>query len=264
MLSASLVRRGIKVAALPAGFRPVRAGDLVILLYHTIGAGTGDEIDTPLPLFEEHLAFLGGLGRRVRGLDEALARPNEASIAVSFDDGYADFHSNVLPLLVRHGVPAVLFLATSLVVEEGNRQVGAQRGLTWSQLAEAVSTGLVTIGSHTHGHVDLSRTTEQAAEEEMRRSKGLIEDRLGIACSHFAYPWAVGCAAADRAARRNFDSAALGWHTNRAGRIDPYSLGRTPVLCNDGRLFFRAKVRGRLDAEALAYRVLGRGPWRRP
>jgi hypothetical protein len=28
--------------------------------------------------------------------------------------------------------------------------------------------------------------------------------------------------------------------------------------------FFRAKVKGRLDGEALAYRLLRRGPWGRP
>ncbi len=97
----------------------------------------------------------------------------------------------------------------------------------------------------------------------MRRSKELIEDRLGVPCRHFAYPYAVGSACADRAARRLFDSAALeAWRTNRLGRLDPHRLGRTPVLRSDGHAFFRAKVRGLLDAEALLYRSFGRGPWR--
>jgi hypothetical protein len=61
-----------------------------------------------------------------------------------------------------------------------------------------------------------------------------------------------------------FDSAALRWATNRAGRIDRYRLGRTPVLRSDGPLLFRAKVRGLLDGEALFYRLTGRGPWGRP
>ena len=65
----------------------------------------------------------------------------------------------------------------------------------------------------------------------------------------------------DRAARRLFRSAALdAWRTNRAGRIDPYRLGRVPILRSDGRFFFRRKVRGELDSRLL-YRALGRGPW---
>jgi hypothetical protein len=36
------------------------------------------------------------------------------------------------------------------------------------------------------------------------------------------------------------------------------------VLRNDGRVFFRAKVRGQLDGERHVYRALRRGPWRSP
>ncbi len=181
-------------------------------------------------------------------------------MVVTFDDGYRDFHDAVLPMLVKHHVPALLYLATGLV----SNGVGTQmpEALTWTQLREAVDTGLVTVGSHTHGHVDLSKTTETEAEEEMRRSKDLIEEHLGTECAHFAYPWSVGSVSADRAARRLFRSAALdAWRTNRAGRIDPYRLGRVPILRSDGRFFFRRKVRGGLDSEAWLYRALGRGPW---
>ena len=132
-----------------------------------------------------------------------------------------------------------------------------------AELEEAVETNLVTVGSHTHSHVSLARATKRL--EEMRRSKELIEDRLSIACRQFAYPWAVGSDQADRAARRLFDTIA--WdacRTNRRGHIDRHRLGRTPVLRNDGRLFFRAKVRGRLDGEQHVYRALRRGPWRSP
>jgi peptidoglycan/xylan/chitin deacetylase (PgdA/CDA1 family) len=123
---------------------------------------------------------------------------------------------------------------------------------------------LVTVGAHTHNHADLSRADEAAAEGEMRRSKELVEDRLSVACRHFAYPWAVGSDAADRVARRLFDSAALdAWKTNRRGRIDPYRLGRTPILRSDGETFFGLKARGFLDGESLAYRLVRRGPWGR-
>ena len=134
--------------------------------------------------------------------------------------------------------------------------------LTWPQLQEAVGTGLVTVGAHTHDHTNLARAREREAEEAMRRSKELVEDHLGRPCRHFAYPWGVGSVAADRVARRLFETAALGaWQTNRRGRMDPHRLGRTPVFRGDGPAFFRAKARGLLDAEGLVYRALRRGPW---
>src|SRR5205085_2322449 len=146
-------------------------------------------------------------------------------------------------------------LATGLVANRGSRRSTDDEALTWTHLSEAVSTGLVSVGSHTHGHTDLSRASEGVATDEMRRSKSLIEEHLGVECRHFAYPWCVAGQPAERAARATFDSAALRWQTNRRGHTDPYRLGRSPVLRNDSPVFFRAKVRGMLDGEALAYRA---------
>jgi peptidoglycan/xylan/chitin deacetylase (PgdA/CDA1 family) len=256
MSAATIVRKASKLAVAPAGvFTRRRVGDVVVLLYHRVGPGTA-EIELSATAFDAQLAYLRE-NEHVMTLDAALAPASSGGVVVTFDDGTVDFHGTVMPLLVRHRMPAVLYLATGLVAEEGGD------GLTWGQVTDCVASGLVTIGSHTHSHADLSKTTEAAAGEEMRRSKDLIEDRLGVACEHFAYPWAVGSPEADRAARRLFRSAALdAWRTNRAGRIDPYRLGRTPVLRSDGALF-RAKARGYLDGEAWLYRALGRGPWGR-
>jgi peptidoglycan/xylan/chitin deacetylase (PgdA/CDA1 family) len=259
-MMSSIARKAVKVAALPLGPFRWRPGDLGILLYHRVGDGPG-EIELPVERFERHLEALVQAGG-VRSLDDALA-DGRGGIVVTFDDGSRDFHERVVPLLARYEVPAVLYLATGLVRDEKRGERGDVDGLTWSQLAEAVATGFVTVGAHTHSHRTLSRATEQVAEDEMRRSKDLIEDRLGVACRHFAYPFAVGSPEADRVARRLFGSAALdAWKTNRRDRMDLHRLGRMPVLASDGQLFFRAKVRGMLERESLAYRALGRGPWK--
>jgi peptidoglycan/xylan/chitin deacetylase (PgdA/CDA1 family) len=253
----TLARRATKVAVAPAGLvTRRRPGDLVVLLYHRVSGGPS-EIDLTPTDFERHVAYLA-MGDHVVSLDRALTGAGEGGVVLTFDDGTPDFHETVLPALARYRVPATLYLATGLVNGGGG-------GLSWSQLGEAVGTGLVTIGSHTHSHADLRGLDGPTCEEELRRSKGLIEDRLGVACRHFAYPWAVGSPVADRTVRRFFDSAALdAWRTNRRGRIDPYRLGRTPILRSDGVAFFRAKTRGLLDAEALVYRAARRGPWGRP
>jgi peptidoglycan/xylan/chitin deacetylase (PgdA/CDA1 family) len=244
----TIVRKAVKAMALAPGLvAHRRPGDLVMLLYHRVGGGRA-EIAMRADRFERQIAH--------------LSDGNRGGVVITFDDGYWDFHQAALPVLVRHRVPAVLYLATGMVTGEFP---GGRDALTWSQVREAVATGLVTVGSHTHTHRDLSGLGDGECEEEMKRSKELIEDRLGMACRHFAYPFAIGSLEADRVARRLFESAAVdAWRTNRRGRIDPHRLGRTPVLRSDGWRFFRAKVAGMLDGEALAYRALGRGPWRRP
>ncbi len=225
-----------------------------------MGAGRR-EIDIPTARFDDQLDALEADGEVV-SLDAATADPI-GGVVLTFDDGFRDFHEVVLPRLVERRLAAVLYVATGFVdVGDPRSDVGPEEALTWTMLQEAVSTGLVTVGSHTHAHVDLARATERQAEDEMRRSAELLEERLGRACDHFAYPWGKASPSAERVARRRFVTAALdAWRTNRAGRIDPHRLGRAPVLRGDTGAFFRAKARGQLDAERLAYRALRRGPW---
>jgi peptidoglycan/xylan/chitin deacetylase (PgdA/CDA1 family) len=252
-----LARKAAKLGVLPLGVPGYRRRqDVSILGYHRVGPGRA-EIDMPLATFVRQLDLLRSRGL-VRPLDVALE--HGGAIVITFDDGTRDFHESVLPLLVARDLPVVLYLATTMAEDPSPSRLGP--GLSWAMLQDAVATGLVTVGSHTHGHADLSASDEVHAEDEMRRSKELIEDRLGVPCRHFAYPWGVGSAAADRVARRLFDTAAIdGWRTNRWGAIDRHRLGRTPILQSDGMTFFRAKVRGMLDSERYLYRLARRGPW---
>jgi peptidoglycan/xylan/chitin deacetylase (PgdA/CDA1 family) len=257
ILPESVLRIAVKALALPFGVGRSRGEDLVILLYHRVGAGER-EIDLPLPTFERHLETLTRQ-HPVVSLDDALAA-KRGGIVVTFDDGSLDFYEHVLPLLVRYQLPAVLYVATVFV--DRSRNNAGSDALTWSHLEEAVETGLVTVGAHTHSHANLARADEVTAHEEMSRCKQLVEDHLSVPCRHFAYPWGVSSLAADRVARRLFDSAALRWGTNRGNHIDTHRLSRTPVLRSDRQIFFRAKARGLLDGEAHVYRALRRGPWR--
>jgi peptidoglycan/xylan/chitin deacetylase (PgdA/CDA1 family) len=250
----TLIRKSAKAAALPLA-RPVTRGKAaVVLLYHKVGAGDR-EIDIPAAAFEQQLRHVAARERPVT-LDECLAR---GGVAVTIDDGFADFYDNVLPVVVDCRVPVLLYLATGAVADNGERGPDA---LTWGQLEEAVSTGYVEIGAHTHTHANLGAASATVAETEMRRCKELIEDRLGVPCRHFAYPWSLASSEAEEVARQLFTTAALTWRTNRLGSIQPHRFGRTPILRSDGSFFFRAKLAGRLDGEAVVYKALRRGPWR--
>lgn len=257
MNTSSVLRKAVKAAALIPGMaKPRRRGDIAILLYHRVGVDAR-EISLTTAAFDAQMAWLKTQDRAL-SLDDALTS-DHGGVVVTVDDGYRDFYENALPVLTRHRVPVLLYLATGLV--EGPALNG--EALSWSMLRDAVSTGLVSIGAHTHNHADLSRADASEADREMRRSKELIEDSLQVPCKHFAYPWAVGSRAAKEAAENLFETSALyAWRTNRRGRIERHALGRTPILRSDGQRFFRAKVRGMLDHESFAYRIACRGPWR--
>jgi peptidoglycan/xylan/chitin deacetylase (PgdA/CDA1 family) len=251
----SLVRKSTKAAALPLSWPARKRADAaVVLLYHKVGVGSR-EIDIPKDIFERQLRHIAR-HERPGTLDEVLAY---GGVAVTIDDGFIDFYDNVLPLVVECRIPVLLYLATGLVAPT---ETASSNALTWNQLADAISTGLVEVGAHTHNHANLGIADVEEADLEMRRSKEQIEDRLGVACRHFAYPWSVASPQAEEVARGLFATTALSWETNRLGSIDLYRVGRTPVLRSDGPFFFKAKLAGRLDGEALVYKALRRGPWR--
>jgi peptidoglycan/xylan/chitin deacetylase (PgdA/CDA1 family) len=254
MRPASLARKAIKASVIPGGaLTRRRTGDVLMLVYHRTGAGER-EIDLTGDAFAQQIASLARSGV-VATLDQALL---EGGVVVSIDDGLRDFYDHALPAIVKNKVPVLLYLVTGWVGNAGSDS------LSWSQLAEAVATGFVTVGAHTHSHADLSKADAELAEYEMKMSKEIIEDRLGRQCIHFAYPWGVASPAADEVTRRVFHTSAIGWRSNRRGRIDRHRLGRTPVFRSDGRLLFQLKTNGWLDGEAVAYRLLRRGPWRVP
>ncbi|HEY7134886.1 MAG TPA: polysaccharide deacetylase family protein [Acidimicrobiia bacterium] len=242
--------------------RPDRG--VVVLCYHRVDGGSRRQLDLARDTFDAQMAALAA-GPGVVTLDAALALlalpvpPPHDPVVVTFDDGTADFADHAVPVLERHRVPATLYLATAFV-EERRPMSHDARPLTWAALKDALSTGLVTVGSHTHTHRLLDRAPVPVVADELDRSVGLIGERLGVDASHFAYPKAVaGSPDAERAVRSRFRSAALaGTRANPYGRTDRYRLARSPIQVADGMRWFDAKTRGGLRLEDDVRRALNR------
>jgi peptidoglycan/xylan/chitin deacetylase (PgdA/CDA1 family) len=235
---------------------------LVILLYHRVGARTPVSVDLPIAMFDEQMAVLAETGsttsvdRAVDGLGSG--RSLSGRVAVTFDDGTADFVDTALPILERHGVPATIYVATEHI-ESGRWFPDSGRPVSWDGLADAVSTGLVTVGSHTHTHALLDRLNADEVAQELDRSRGLIQDRIGAPADHFAYPKALAPSpSAERAVRARFRSAALaGTRANPAG-TDVHRLCRSPVQVTDRRRWFDRKLAGGMRLEDELRRVRAR------
>lgn len=258
-----LAQAMVKRAAVGADrLRPARPG-VVVLLYHRVGGRSPVQVDLPRPLFAEQMAAISG---RAVDLDAALLALDGAPgtgpgpVTVTFDDGTADFVEEALPVLVEHRVPALLYVATEFI-EDGRSFPDEGAPASWAALADAVATGLVTIGSHTHSHVLLDRADPADVARELDRSRGLIEDRLGVTADHFAYPKAVlGSPAAEALVRERFRSAALaGTRPNLYGATDRYRLARSPIQVSDGMRWFEAKLGGGMGLEDRLRQILNRG-----
>ncbi len=250
-------------AAAGDALRTPRPG-AVVLLYHRVNGGSGMAVDLPTALFAAQMEALAGTPGTA-SLDSLLLAtatpdaPPVQPVAVTFDDGTADFADHAVPVLVRTGVPATLYVATDFV-ESGRPFPHDGVPLSWAGLRDVVSTGMVTIGSHTHTHALLDRLPTEQVADELDRSVKLIEDRLGLTPEHFAYPKALlGSPAAQDAVRRRFRSAALaGTRSNPYGTTDAYRLGRSPIQVADGMTWFHRKARGGMALEDDIRRLVNR------
>ena len=62
------------------------------------------------------------------------------------------------------------------------------RPLEWSQVREMHNAGME-IGTHTFSHPNLARLSPEAVEVELKRSKDIMEQRLGEPVTLMAYPF---------------------------------------------------------------------------
>src|SRR5262245_11668297 len=167
----SVIRRTlastVRGAALAYDFVNRPAPGAVLLAYHRIGGQSDSSVDLDPAVFDDQLAWLGD-HHIVAGLDETVDRLTDPAadglhVVVTFDDGTDDFVDEALPLLCRHGIPATLYVATAFV---GGRFPWGAPSISWAGLQDALDTGLVTIGSHTHNHRVMDKADVAGAREE--------------------------------------------------------------------------------------------------
>ncbi|CAN5407688.1 polysaccharide deacetylase family protein [soil metagenome] len=211
-----------------------------ILTYHSIDV-TGSPISVDPETFRRQVRWLAGSGVRVVGVEELLRLPPEAeALALTFDDGFANFARLAWPLLRDHGMPATLFVATDFV--GGSNSWSVSRGLAvprlplldWPELGRLAEEG-VTLGSHSRSHPDLRALPAAALREEVDGSARKLEAETGRAPAGFAYPYGHYDPATVEAVRRHYRWACtvelrmLGARENPwlSPRLDAYYL-RSP------------------------------------
>lgn len=157
---------------------------------------------------------------------------------LSFDDGFDNVYRNAFPLLAEMGIPATLFVPTSFV-DAGDEDVRGRwwrcfrgrlptRPVRWAWLREMTAAGW-DIGSHTCNHARLSEVSADPARlrEEIAVSKDVIEQRLGLPCRYFSWPWG-GPGDIDQAARETIREA--GYRAAFAAKRFPLRPGTTSAF----------------------------------
>lgn len=256
-----------------------------ILLYHRV-ANIGfvdpqlDDWNVRPHRFEAQVAAIVEHAEVVR-LADLPARLTETTTSarplacLTFDDGYASVCTQALPILRRYHVPATVFVVTSCVALQApmpfdrwslkhstHLPAEAWRPMDWNELETCVASGLMTIGSHSHRHLDGRLQTAEQLEDEVESSREVLACRFGSEhAALYSYPYGsarLGQAspayrqAVSRAGFRLAVSTVLGV---AKASSDPYLLPRIEAHEVDSPGIVRAKLRGALGAYTLTERL---------
>jgi peptidoglycan/xylan/chitin deacetylase (PgdA/CDA1 family) len=237
---------------------------LLILIYHRVtenGGGRTNPHCLPMRNFREHMQYLRRsqypvVSWREPGVDAALQH-GEMRVALTFDDGYrSDLEcAHVLRSL---GYDALFFIATGCL--------GAESYLDRDGVVELQRLGM-TIGSHSHNHVQLTSLDDAQAADDLRRSREVLEDIVQRPIEYFSFPGGAYdgrvLARARAAGYKYFFTS--DWGINRKRELSSDLFRRTSVLNHLDTLQFDALLRQRnyyarrvgFRAKELAKKTLG-------
>jgi peptidoglycan/xylan/chitin deacetylase (PgdA/CDA1 family) len=234
-----------------------------ILCYHRFGNGASKMIVAPSQ-FEAQLAWLAQHNYRVLRLSDLAgflagreALP-QRSVVITIDDGYESVYRHAYPLLKKYGFAATLFMYSDFI--------GVGEGLSWAQLQEMASSGLIDLQAHSKTHRNMmergSGETDaiyrQNIEQELRTPRQVLERKLaaaGVRVRHFAYPFGDANDWVLEGMRRN--DYELGVTVNPGGNpfyAHPLMLRRTMIFGDHDLDDFKARLQTRKPTPRAAVR----------
>ncbi len=232
-----------------------------ILMYHMVRdpvpGAKFNGLRVATRLFDAQLRWLRDQGWRFCTLSELVDQwpPHPGrSLALTFDDGYADNLLNALPLLEKYDARATVYL----VVERGNDDWSVKKKahhnsgelvrepkLTDPQVRELLDSRRVELGSHTMTHANFAQLSTSAKRQELTDSKRWLEDRFNVPVRSFAFPFGIYQPEDPQlVAEAGYESAV----TTDPGiddteTPDPFRLRRVKISGKENMLAFRMRMK---------------------
>ncbi len=237
-----------------------------ILMYHSISCSSNPrfrQFTVPAVVFAEQMAYLYShqytpitVTQFIHARSKHTSTLPERPVALTFDDGYADFFTAALPVLQQYKFAATLYVTTAFIGGKSRwlryERETSRSMLTWDQLVEINASG-IECGAHTHSHPQLDTLPYVVARDEILQCKRLLEDHLGQEIFSFAYPFGYHTAQVRQLVREaGYTSACAVRHAMSSVTDDPFSLARLMVSADSNLEEFAALLTGRSSSPVTA------------
>lgn len=231
--------------------RVLRRPGLAVLAYHSID-DSGSYMSTSPAMFRAQMEWLRDHGYRgisIRELFETES-PSPRTVVLTFDDGLANFAEAAWPVLAGLGFTGTAYVPTRFIGGEAawyaDYDLPRMACMSWESLREVHRAG-ADIGSHAVSHRDLTAIPDADLREELRGSRTALEDGLGAAVEHLAYPFGASDPRVEGAAQEaGYRSAVILGRGRWRPRERPFAIPRDSL----DRIAIRHPGTARLSVEA--------------
>lgn len=167
-----------------------------ILMYHSVADHSDDPYSVSVNAFREQMSWLSAHGFGIVPLSFLLQsiqardhRKLRKKVVITFDDGYQDFLTNALPILLDHKAPATVFLVTDMIGGRASwNEFGTHLPLMSENEVRYIKAQGISLGSHTATHANLKLLAHEGLQRQLRDSRDQLS-RLSETFYAFSYPW---------------------------------------------------------------------------
>lgn len=201
----------------------------LVLCYHRFADTVADSMTVRKTTLEAHMQAIREAGAHVVPLRDLIAwrlgrlatlpaRP----VVITVDDGHRSVHEVLAPMLRGTAWPITLFIYPSAISN-------ASYAMRWEHLQALQHSGQYTIESHTYWHPNLVKERRQQAPDDferfarnqLRRSKAVLETRMGRPVRAMAWPFGMVDDGLMRMAAEEGYEASLALGNRACTREDP-------------------------------------------
>lgn len=190
-----------------------------VMMYHGVGHGSpsANLFVNPSSLEKQIVYLLKHGFTPIWFEDLEHVEDYEKPVILTFDDGWRNNYTNLLPLVEKYQVKVTIFAVCSYLEKQGGNHLDKDQAL------EMYESGYVSFQSHMFKHTDLSTLSPEKAEKQMARSRLYLTRLFGKEPCAMSYPYGGSNGQIEELARQYYHFA------TKMVRSTAYNTAEDPI-----------------------------------
>lgn len=184
------------------------------LMYHLVSDRILHPMCVSKKMFIQQIEYLLANDYTFLTLDDVMTilhgkKDINNGVLLSFDDGYKNTITDVLPILNEMKIPALLAICSGYLFYKNEMDISKHICDDFANVQDInnwISHGNG-IAAHTYSHKNLTECSEEECDEELYKDKDLLEKNFNIQLELLIYPFGARNSSIERIAKRYYKGA---------------------------------------------------------